>query len=101
VFSLKERDYREQKDQQFLDQLHCALIEFALFDAIDELLGLGRISGEDVIVIFHRRRSRRSYAKQERTPRRSINIFFVYEGSLQTRDVNTADTTLIGVRSGQ
>jgi hypothetical protein len=35
------------KVQQFLDQLRVALIELALFDAIDELLNLGRISGED------------------------------------------------------
>jgi hypothetical protein len=34
VFSLKERDDREQKVQQFLDQLRVTLIEFALFDAI-------------------------------------------------------------------
>src|SRR6266498_2883019 len=75
VFSLKERDDHEQKVQQFLDQLRVALIEFALFDAIDELLDLGRISGGDVIVVFHRRRSRRSYAKQKRTPRRERKYF--------------------------
>jgi 4-alpha-glucanotransferase len=51
--SLKERDDREQKVQQFLDQERVALIEFASFDAIDELLDLDRISSEDVIVIFH------------------------------------------------
>jgi hypothetical protein len=33
------------------------------------LLDLGRISGGDVIVVSHRRRSRRSYARQKRTPR--------------------------------
>jgi hypothetical protein len=53
-------DFYKQKVQQFLDQLRAALIEFALFDAIDELLDLGRISGGDVIVVFNRRRSRRS-----------------------------------------
>jgi len=47
-----------------------------LFDAIDELLDLGRISGEDIIVVFHRMRSRRSYAKQKRTPRREHKYFF-------------------------
>jgi hypothetical protein len=31
------------------------LIEFSPFDAIDELLDLGRISGGDVIVVFHLR----------------------------------------------
>jgi hypothetical protein len=45
VFSLKERDDREQKGQQFLDQLRVNLIEFAMFDAIDEPLDLVRISG--------------------------------------------------------
>jgi hypothetical protein len=44
VFSLKERDDHEQNVQQFLDQLSVALIKFAPFDAIDELLDLGRIS---------------------------------------------------------
>jgi len=53
VFSLKERDDREQKVEQSLDQRRVALIEFALLDAINELLDLGRISGGDVIVIFH------------------------------------------------
>jgi hypothetical protein len=69
VFSLKERDDGEQNVQQLLDQLRVALIEFPLFDAIDELLDLGRISGGDVIVVVHRHRSRRSYDKQKRTPR--------------------------------
>jgi hypothetical protein len=53
VFSLKERDDREQKVQQFLDQLRVALIEFPLFDAFDETLDLGRVSGWNVIVVFH------------------------------------------------
>src|SRR5262245_52171208 len=51
------------------------VIEFALFDAIDKLLDLGRISGGDVIVVFHRRRSRRSYARQKRTPRPERKYF--------------------------
>jgi hypothetical protein len=75
VFSLEERDDRGQKDQQFLDQLRVALIKFALFDAIDEPLDLGRISGRDVIVVFHGRRSRRSYARQRRTPRLELKYF--------------------------
>src|SRR5262245_57976298 len=75
AFSLKERDDGEQNVQQLLDQLLIALIEFALFDAIDELLDLVRISGGDVIVVFHRRRSRRSYARQKRTPRPGAQIF--------------------------
>src|SRR6266508_6557837 len=91
VFSLKERDDREQKVQQFLDQLRVALIEFALFDAIDELLDLGRISGGDVIVVFHRRRSRRSYARQKRTPRPEHKYFLFSRGL-------TAGT-LLGARS--
>jgi len=45
-------------------QLRVALIELALFDAIDELLDLGRICGGDIIVVFHGRRSRRSYARE-------------------------------------
>jgi hypothetical protein len=69
VFSLKERDDHDRNVQQFLDQLRVALIEFAPFDAIDELLDIGLISGGSVIVVFHRRRSRRSSAKQKRTPR--------------------------------
>src|SRR5262249_22055734 len=52
-----------------------ALIEFALIDAIDELLDLIGISGGDVIVVFHRRRSRRSYARQKRTPRPEHKYF--------------------------
>src|SRR5262249_21714011 len=80
VFSFKERDDREQKVQQFLDQLRVALIEFALFDAIDELLDLVRIGGGDVIVVFHRRRSRRSYAKQKRTPRPEHKYFLFSRG---------------------
>ena len=66
--------------EQFLDQLRVALIEFAPFDAIDELLDLGRISGGDVIVVFHRRRSRRSYAKQKRTPRPERKYFLFSRG---------------------
>jgi hypothetical protein len=54
---------------------HKKMIEFALFDAIYEMLDLGRISGEDVIVVFHRRRSRRSYARQKRTPRPERKYF--------------------------
>src|SRR5262245_8504809 len=34
-----------------------------------------RISGRDVIVVFHRRRSRRSYARQKRTPRPEHKYF--------------------------
>jgi len=64
-----------------LDQLRVALIEFALFDAIDESLDLGRINGGDVIVVFHRRRSRRSYARQNERQGRSANIFFFHDGS--------------------
>ncbi|HEU0179511.1 MAG TPA: hypothetical protein VFV58_35205 [Blastocatellia bacterium] len=64
----KEKDDRERKDQEFLDQLRGALTEFALFYAIDELLGLGRINGGEVIVVFHRRRSRQSYARLKPTP---------------------------------
>src|SRR5215510_15046476 len=75
VFSLKERDDREQNIQRILDQLLVALIEFAPFDAIDESLDLGRIGGRDIIVVFHRRRSRRSHAKQKRTPRPERKYF--------------------------
>src|SRR5262249_31121564 len=75
VFSLKQMDDREQKVEQILDQWRVALIEFSLFDAIDELLDLGRISGGDVIVVFHRRRSRRSYTRQKRTPRPERKYF--------------------------
>ena len=80
MFSLKKRDDREQNVQQFLDQLSVALIEFALFDAIDEPLDLGRISGGGVIVVFHRRRSRRSYAKRKRTPRPERKYFLFSRG---------------------
>jgi transcriptional regulator len=80
VFSLKERDDREQKVEQSLDQLRVALIEFALFDAIDKMLDLGRISGGDVIVVFHRWRSRRSYARQKRTPRPERKYFLFSRG---------------------
>src|SRR6266498_261657 len=83
VFSLKERDDHEQNVQQFLDQLRVALIEFTPFDAIDELLDLGRISGGNVIVVFHRRRSRRSYAKQKRTPRPELKYFLFHDCLLQ------------------
>jgi 4-alpha-glucanotransferase len=78
VLSPKERDDREQKVEQFLDQLRVALIEFALFDAIDEPLDLGRISGGDVIGVFHIWRSPRSYARQKRSPRpwRKYFLFF-------------------------
>ena len=79
-FSLKVRDNREQEVEQFLDQLRIALIEFVLFDAIDELLDLGGISGGDVIVVFHRRRSRRSYARQKRTPRPERKYFLFSRG---------------------
>src|SRR5262245_66537842 len=75
AFSLKERDDGEQNVQQLLDQLLVALIEFAPFDAIDELLDLVRISGGNVIVVFHRRRSRRSYARRKRTPRPELKYF--------------------------
>jgi hypothetical protein len=57
-----------------------ALIEFALFDAIDELLDLVHISGGDVIVVVHRRRSRRSYARQKRTPRPERKYFLFSRG---------------------
>jgi hypothetical protein len=80
VFSLKQRDDREQKVEQILDQWRVALIEFSLFDAIDELLDLGRISGGDVIVVFHRRRSRRSYARQKRTPMPERKYFLFSRG---------------------
>jgi hypothetical protein len=50
----------ERVKQGKLDQDDAQLIEFTLFDATDELLDLGRISGGDVIVVFRRRRSRRS-----------------------------------------
>jgi hypothetical protein len=79
-FCRKDTDDREQKAEQFLGELRVALIEFALCDAIDELLDLGRISGEDVIVVFHRRRSRRSYAKQRRTPRLELKYFLFSRG---------------------
>jgi hypothetical protein len=52
-----------------------ALIEFALFDAIDEPIDVGRVSGGDVIVVFHRWQSRRSYARQKRTPRTERKYF--------------------------
>src|SRR5215475_3092526 len=84
VFPLKERDDREQNVQQLLDQLRVALIEFPLFDTIDELLDLGRISGGDVIVVFHRRQSRRSSARQKRTPR--LERIFSFFTRAQCRD---------------
>jgi hypothetical protein len=87
VFSLKERGDREQKVQQLLDQSRIALIEFSLFDAIDESPDLGCISGGDVIVVVHRRRSRRSYARQKQRQGRSVNIFFFCEGALQGHNV--------------
>src|SRR5262245_59396274 len=46
----------------------------------DELLDLGRISGGDVIVVVHRRRSRRSYARQRRTPRLGLKYFLFSRG---------------------
>jgi len=52
-------------------------LQFALFDAIDGLLDLGRINCGDVIVVFHRWRSRRSYARQKRTPRPE-NKYFLF-----------------------
>ena len=55
--------------------LRIALIVLALFDAIDEMLDLVSISGVEVIVVFHRRRSRRSYARQKRTPRPERKYF--------------------------
>ena len=61
-------------------------IEFAPFDAIDELLDLGRISGGNVIVVFHRRRSRRSYAKRKRTPRPELKYFLFHDCLLQGHD---------------
>src|SRR5262249_28890401 len=82
-----ERDDRKQKVQQFLDQLRVALIEFPLFDAIDELLDLVRISGGNVIVVFHRRRSRRSYAKRKRTPRPELKYFLFHDRLLQGHSV--------------
>src|SRR5262245_6013742 len=52
----------------------------------NELLDLGRVSGGNVIVVFHRRRSRRSYARQKRTPGTGAQIFsFFTRGSLQGR----------------
>jgi hypothetical protein len=60
--------------------LRVALIEFALFDAIYEMLDLVRISGGNVIVVFHRRRSRRSYARQKRTPRPEHKYFLFSRG---------------------
>src|SRR5262245_62104622 len=63
--------------------LSVALIKFAPFDAIDELIDLGRISGGNVIVIFHRRRSRRSYARQKRTPRPELKYFLFHDCMLQ------------------
>src|SRR5262245_22430482 len=65
--------------QQFLDQLSVALIKVAPFDAIDKLLDLGRISGGNVIVVFHRRQSRRSYAKRKRTPRPELKYFLFHD----------------------
>jgi len=53
---------------------------FALYNAIEELLDLGRISGGDVIVVFHRRRSRRSYARRKRTPRPERKHFLLSRG---------------------
>ena len=70
----------EQNVQQFHDQLRVALIEFALFDAIDEMLDLVRISCGNVIVVFHRRRSRRSYARQKLTPRPKRKCFLFSRG---------------------
>ena len=93
VFSQKERDDCEQEVQQFLDQLRVALIEFALFDAIDELLNLGRISVEDIIAVFHRIRSRRSYAKQKRTPRPERKYFLFHDCLLQVHNDQRAVMT--------
>jgi hypothetical protein len=100
VFSLKERDDCEQNVQQFLDQLRVALIEFALFEAIDELVDLGRISGGDVVIVFHRRRSRRAYARQKRTPRPERKYFLFHEGSLHRHGIIT-DLMNIGVADDQ
>src|SRR6266508_6275186 len=44
------------------------------------MLDLVRISGVDVIVVFHRRRSRRSYARQKRTPRPEHKYFLFSRG---------------------
>jgi hypothetical protein len=71
----------ERVKQGKLDQDDAQLIEFTLFDATDELLDLGRISGGDVIVVFGRRRSRRSYARQKRTPRPERKYFLFSRGS--------------------
>ena len=43
-------------------------------------LDLSRISGGDVRLVFHRRRSRRSYAKQKRTPRPERKYFLFSRG---------------------
>jgi len=63
---------RVERDGEFAGEVD---IEVAQFDAIDELLDLVRISGGDAIVVFHRRRSRRSYAREKRTPRPERKYF--------------------------
>ena len=67
-------------------------------------IDLLRISGGDVIVVFHRRRSRRSYASKNERQGRSTNIFFFHEGSLQghrlwasTRTIGNLLASLDGV----
>src|SRR5262245_16408165 len=65
----------KQKAEQLLDQLSVALVELALFDAIDEPLDLGCVNSGKVVVVFHRGRSRRSYVKPRRTPRSRAQIF--------------------------
>jgi hypothetical protein len=70
-----------------LERFAVALIEFPLFDSIDELLDLVRISGRDVIVVVHRRQPRRSYAWQNRTPRLGRKYFLFHDDSLQEHNV--------------
>src|SRR5215475_2890668 len=73
--------------------LRIALIVLALFDAIDEMLDLVSISGVEVIVVFHRRRSRRSYARQKRTPRPERKYFLFSRGL-------TAGTPILHSKNG-
>jgi hypothetical protein len=76
----------------------CKKIEFPLFDVIDELLDLGRISGGDVIVVFHRRRSRRSYARQKRTPRLGLKYFLFSRGFTAGTRMNSLCRSVVSER---
>jgi len=56
------------------------------------LIDLGRISSGNVIVVFHRRRSRRSYAKRKRTPRPELKYFLFHDCLLQGHAAGPSDS---------